>query len=302
MRVGVACSGGGLKGVALHAGFFEAMAEMGVAFHAVSGTSAGGIAAGYMGSGLTAKEHADVIRSLRLSDYVGVSVWDQLMAIKNRWKGWTGFISGTPMRQFIRRTVKTALIEECPVPTLIVTFDITAQKKRVLRSGMLEQAMRASSAIPFVWEAEKYSDGHYLWDGGGVSNLPAYELASAVADLDLIIVSAVMNLQKEPASNNDFIGERYSFVEAAERYVHAISEELLKSNLDLADNDTPIFAVQHPGFSMGLFDVDRIGDAIDIGRETTKKQITEFLKAPAVLDREKSLADRIRGILSEVVK
>ncbi|MBU3750201.1 MAG: esterase [Mycobacterium sp.] len=86
----------------------------------------------------------------------------------------------------VREIVGDVTIEELPIPYTAVTTDLVAGKSVWLQRGPLDEAIRASIAIPGVI-APHLLDGRLLADGGILDPLPIAPIAAANADLTVAV-------------------------------------------------------------------------------------------------------------------
>ena len=159
-------------GAAMSSGFFAFYAHTGVATamlaHGhrpthVSGSSAGAMVAGAYGAGMDPEHHARILLDLRREDF-----WDPGFGL--------GVLAGKKFDALLRKMLPVARFEDCHVPVRISVFDILARKTRVLESGDLANAIRASCAVPGMFHPV-WIDRRPYWDGGildrpGIAGVP----------------------------------------------------------------------------------------------------------------------------------
>ena len=86
----------------------------------------------------------------------------------------------------VRELLGTVTIEQLPIPYTAVTTDLIAGRSVWLQRGPLDQAIRASIAIPGVI-APHVIDGRLLADGGILDPLPLAPITAANADLTVAV-------------------------------------------------------------------------------------------------------------------
>jgi len=110
-------------------------------------------------------------------------------------------------QQNVRRLIERAqaltgvqTFEQLRVPLAVVATDLNAGRPAVFRSGELEQALLASTAIPGVFPSVRINDREHL-DGGVVDNTP---LNTAVDDgaRDILAVSLMGGGEYEQTPNS----------------------------------------------------------------------------------------------------
>ena len=82
----------------------------------------------------------------------------------------------------VREILGEVVIEDLPIPYTAVTTDLIAGKSVWLQRGPVDEAIRASIAIPGVISPHVL-DGRLLADGGILDPLPMAPLAAVNADL-----------------------------------------------------------------------------------------------------------------------
>jgi NTE family protein len=158
--VGLVLAGGGARGFA-HIGVLKALAEAGVPFDHLGGTSMGaiiaaGIAAEWSLEELTERVRTAFVDSNPLSDYTF-----PLIAL----------VRGKKVSTLLRQNFGDMRIEELPKPFFCVSSDLTTGRIHDHRSGALWRALRASVALPGILPPVTHH-GHLLVDGGVMNNLP----------------------------------------------------------------------------------------------------------------------------------
>ncbi len=82
-----------------------------------------------------------------------------------------GYARGEKLEAFVRGKVKQANIEQLAIPFAAVATDLNWGARVVLDKGPVARAVRASSAIPGIFEPVLHQ-GKLLVDGGVVDNIP----------------------------------------------------------------------------------------------------------------------------------
>lgn len=148
--------GAGYFGFFAHTGVLMALEEFGLRPRRVVGASAGAIAGGLWGAGLSAAEIADRLEALRRADF-----WDPGIPVNGLLKGqrFAGIL------QELLGEVGVERFEDAPIPLAMVVHELASNSVRVLETGPLEPAIRASAALPVLFKPVKIGDLRYL-DGG----------------------------------------------------------------------------------------------------------------------------------------
>lgn len=157
-RLCLALGGGAARGFA-HIGVIQVLEESGIKPHCVAGTSAGSLVAALYASGLNGTELARL--ALRMEESA-ITDW----SFPGR-----GVIRGEALARYVRLHTQGRLIEQLPMPLGIVATDLDSGQGVLFRRGDLGQAVRASSAVPAVFQPVRVGNREYV-DGGLVSPVP----------------------------------------------------------------------------------------------------------------------------------
>ncbi|MDD7911323.1 patatin-like phospholipase family protein [Pseudovibrio exalbescens] len=172
-RIGVALGGGGARGLS-HIPVLQALDDLGLKPHAMSGTSIGAlIGTGYAGGMSGDDIHALVQRVFGERNALMSKLWAL------RPKKISEMFSGSGLMQFNTQKVleiftEGALpesLEECPIPMSVITADYYNSSELIIRAGPAKRAVAASIAIPYVFKPVDW-EGRVLIDGGVVNPLP----------------------------------------------------------------------------------------------------------------------------------
>jgi len=142
----------GFFGFYAHAGVLWALEEAGVPPAAVRGSSAGALITGLWAAGLSATAIANELLGLKREDF-----WDPHPGF--------GLLRGRLFHERLERMLPERDISRCRVPVKISVFDTLSRKTRILEEGSLTHAIRASCALPFLFQPVWIGKKPYL-DGG----------------------------------------------------------------------------------------------------------------------------------------
>ena len=195
-------SGGSARGFA-HAGVLSVLDEYHVPIDLIIGVSMGSIIGGYYAFGYTPEEILAKANTFKLSSIINITSRGR------------GILNGDKELAIFRRDVGNAQIEDLKIPLIIVATDLTEKKVFIFNKGPLALAMRASSAIPGIFEPVKYGK-HLLVDGGVLDDIPV-DIAKKLG-AGTIIVSDVAAL--------------------ATLYDHGLRRSILELAIDLANRKT----------------------------------------------------------------
>ena len=139
----------------------------------IAGSSIGAVVAAFYAIGTSIPEMERIASKMRLwrSFYLAdVSIFP-----------WRGLIKGKRILRFLKKYLKDTTFEETKVPLLMVGTNIHERRSRVMNSGSIVQALRASIAIPGIFQSVRYGQ-ELIIDGGVLDPLPIRPLLDAGVD------------------------------------------------------------------------------------------------------------------------
>ncbi len=175
MRVALALGSGGARGYA-HIGVLNELTERGHEVVGIAGSSMGALVGGLQAAGkldeYTAWASSLTQRAvLRLLDPSITSA---------------GVLRAEKILDAVRAIVGDVTIEELPIPYTAVATDLITGKSVWMQRGPLDDAIRASIAIPGVI-TPYVLDGRLLADGGILDPLPMAPIAAVAADMTIAV-------------------------------------------------------------------------------------------------------------------
>ncbi|MDH4390361.1 MAG: patatin-like phospholipase family protein [Aquabacterium sp.] len=157
-RIGLALGGGAARGFA-HIGVIQVLEEAGIPVDLVAGTSAGSLVAALYAAG---RNGATLARLALAMDESAITDW----AFPGR-----GLIRGEALARYVRDQTGGKPIEQLARPLGIVATDLDSGEAVLFRRGDVGAAVRASSAVPAIFQPVKIGTREYV-DGGLVSPVP----------------------------------------------------------------------------------------------------------------------------------
>jgi NTE family protein len=171
--------GGGSLG-AMQVGMLEALAEHAIVPDLVVGTSVGAINGAVLAADPQGAAHRLAHSWSRLdpSRVFPHSVIGPLRALRKRHNH---LVSEAGLANILNENLPSgATFDDLAVPLRVVTTDAATGEAVVISSGPLVPALLASAAIPGIFPPVE-RDGHFLYDGGLVANLPVRQAVEAGA-------------------------------------------------------------------------------------------------------------------------
>ena len=172
-RIALALGGGAARGFA-HIGVIEVLEENGIHPDIVTGTSAGSLVAAMYASG---KSGVEMARLADTMDESAITDW----SFPGR-----GLIRGEALARYIRDVTGGKTIEQLKIPLGIVATDLDNGHSILFRRGDLGTAVRASSAVPAVFQPVKIGTHEYV-DGGLSSPVPVRSAREMGADVIIAV-------------------------------------------------------------------------------------------------------------------
>lgn len=191
IKVGLALGGGAARGFA-HIGVIKALESQGIVPDIVVGTSAGSL----VGALYAAGNNGFALNKLALEmDEAAISDWSVPFFSKS-----TGVLKGEALQNYVNRTVNGLPIEKLKIPFGAVATDLNSGQPILFQRGNTGAAVRASSAVPSVFQPVKIGDRSYV-DGGLVSPVPVRFAREMGADF-VIAVNISSQPDAQPAASS----------------------------------------------------------------------------------------------------
>ena len=190
LKLGLALGGGAARGFA-HVGVIQVLEEAGIAPSLVVGTSAGSLVAAFYASG---KNGAQLQRVSETMDEATLTDWTVPLLSR-------GMMRGDGLARYVAAQTGGRKIEDLPLPLGIVATDLHSGQGVLFQRGDIATAVRASSAVPAVFEPVRVAGRDYV-DGGLVSPVPVRFARQMGADVVLAV-----DISSAPESNkaNDML-------------------------------------------------------------------------------------------------
>ncbi len=183
-RIGLALGGGAARAFA-HVGVIQVLEEAGFKPEYITGTSAGSLVAAIYASGKTGAQLQQVAETM---DEAAIADWS--LPIFGR-----GMLRGDALARYVNTQVGGRLIESFPLPLGIVATDLQTGQSILFRRGDTGTAVRASSAVPAVFQPVGINGREYV-DGGLVSPVPVRYARQMGAELVIAV-----DISSAPESN-----------------------------------------------------------------------------------------------------
>lgn len=257
-RIGLALSGGGVRGVS-HLGVIQALTDHGIQFSHISGTSAGAIAAAFFAAGFAPKEILNLIKEAKLLKLLRPSI------------GSSGLLSILNVQHLIREYIPHNSFKDLKIRVTISSVDLGEGKLVYFTDGDLDLAILASCCLPGIFKPIIINDHMYV-DGGILNNFPVEPL---IGNCDFIIGSSCNHLP--------VVTEISSFGKMIDRAAMIAINASLNTHKISCD----VVIEPHGLGGYGIFDTDEAEVIYMIGYEEGLKAIRGNGKLAAVVKANK---------------
>ena len=187
VRIGLALGGGAARGFA-HIGVIKALESQGIQADIVVGTSAGSV----VGAMYAAGNNGFALQKMALEmDEATISDWSLPLFAKS-----SGVLKGDALQAYVNRMVHQTPIEKLKKPFGAVATDLSSGQAVLFQRGNTGTAVRASAAVPAVFQPVRINDRQYV-DGGLVAPVPVRFARDMGADLVIAV-----NISQQPEAQN----------------------------------------------------------------------------------------------------
>jgi NTE family protein len=205
-RVALALGSGGARGYA-HIGVIHELQDRGYQIVGIAGSSMGALV-----GGLQAAERLD-----EFADWARSLTQRSILRLLDPSITAAGVLRAEKILDAVRDILGAATIEELPIPYTAVATDLLAGKSVWLQRGPVDEAIRASIAIPGVI-APHVIDGRLLADGGILDPLPMAPIAAVNADLTIAVSlsgsETLADAEPEPRPTTEWLNRMLSSTSA----------------------------------------------------------------------------------------
>ena len=254
--IGIALGGGGVRGLA-HVLAIEVFDEFGIVPKAIAGTSIGSLIGALYASGRSGREIREGVREHII---LKEDRFQELRRKRRTLFQWLKFFRPAPTHgailspdgflHYLLDQLAVETFEELKIPFYVVATDYDARERVIFEQGPLLPALKASMAIPGVFEPVVH-EGRVLVDGGVVENLPHPVIAGkcdAVIAID-VIPSAVPGNGEPPKMIDSLLGTFDTMTERATK--------------EAVENYPPAIYLRTNPKGIRILDFDRIEEVYD---------------------------------------
>lgn len=202
LKIGLALGGGAARGFA-HIGVIKALEAQGIVPDIVVGTSAGSVVGALYASGYNGFQLQKIALDM---DEATISDWALPLFSKS-----TGVLKGEALQNYVNKAVHNTPMEKLKIPFGCVATDLKTGQPILFRRGNTGLAVRASSAVPSVFQPVSIGGKTYV-DGGLVAPVPVRFAKEMGADFIIAVnISSATDGQKT-ASSLDVLMQTFSIM------------------------------------------------------------------------------------------
>lgn len=281
MKIGLALSGGGIRGIA-HAGVIQALEEKNIKIDIIGGTSSGSMVAVLYAMGYSPyhiyilfKRYAKQIAKLNSFPLLS-GVGSIISASKTQF---TGIRSGNSIEEVFdelanRREINT--IKKIKMPIVIPTVDITEGKEYICTNDIanlakknyitdikIGKAVRASCSFPIAFGPCSV-ENHLFMDGGILDNIPVSEVKAQGADKVIAV-----------KFNADEVDEQSDVMDIIMKTTDIMGSKISEKSLRRSDIVLNVYTDK-----IGLLDIEKMEKCYKYGYDCVmeNKEIEKLLK------------------------
>lgn len=293
-KVGLVLSGGGAKGAA-HIGVLQYIEEAGIPIDYIAGTSMGSIVGGMYALGYSSDEIRDIISSVDWDRLISNNVDRRKISFNQKSDRNTHVINvpfslETNSEELQSRSFRNSLpkglvsgdnlinlfnslsvgysdpisFDELPIPFICIATNMINGEAEVLDKGEFSKSLRASMAIPILFDPIKMNNTLYV-DGGLVSNFPVEQCRAMGADY-IIGVSMSPGLEENPENLSSILSQ-----------VKQLKEVITDKDFDEYHQQCDIFiSPDLRGVGMLSFDAESVARVTQSGYDAAQAQEANF--------------------------
>lgn len=278
MKIGIALSGGGIRGIA-HAGVLQALEKNNIPIDIIGGTSAGSMIASLYAMGYSPEE-IFLLFQKNAKKIIGANTSPIIAGIqsflKRKNQTISGFRNGASIEEIYNQLAKEKQIEtlnQVTMPLVIPTVDIMESKEYVFTNQIpkveeeqryitditVGKAVRASSSFPAVFNLCNIKK-HAFMDGGALDNVPVNEVKKQGADRVIAV-----------KFDADKIDEKSNIMDIVMKTIDIMGNKIAEDNLKQSD-----FVLNVYTDKVGLLDTKKLDKCFEYGYEAVIKNLDKI--------------------------
>lgn len=280
MKIGLALSGGGIRGIA-HAGVIAALEKNNIKIDIIGGTSSGAIVSSLYAMGYS-PYHIFILFKRYAKEIAKMNATPIVSGIKNLFLSnkslITGFRTGTNIEDIYNEYAakkEITNISQIKMPLVIPTVDITQSREYVFTNYIpkendnkqyitdisIGKAIRASSSFPAFFSPCEYNK-HIFMDGGVLDNIPVNEVKKQGADKVIAV-----------KFDADRINEQSNIMDIVMKTIDIMGSKISEESLEMSDYVLNVYTDK-----VGLLDFKKLDKCYKYGYDCVMEHIGEIKK------------------------
>jgi NTE family protein len=213
-KIGLALGSGGAWGVA-HIGVLSVFHELEIPVAYLSGCSSGAFVGALYAGGVEGAALEECGRTYGWRDAGRLVIPPRM-----------GLASNERMADYLKKRIGTPRFDQLRLPFSVVATNLATGQKRIFQEGPVIPAIRASCAIPGIFEPVAI-DGELYCDGGLLDRLPCDVLRTAGADVVIGVDLGRYETTWRPRNISEVIGRAIDIVTAGQAEADVKTADLL---------------------------------------------------------------------------
>lgn len=202
VKIGLALGGGAARGFA-HIGVIKALEAQGIVPDIIVGTSAGSVVGALYAAGNSGFQLQKLAFDM---DEAAISDWALPLFGKS-----SGVLKGEALQAYVNKAVGNLPIEKLKIPFGAVASDLKNGQPILFQRGNTGMAVRASSAVPGVFQPVVIG-GHTYVDGGLVAPVPVRFARDMGADFIIAVNISTQTEAQAAISSLEVIMQTFSIM------------------------------------------------------------------------------------------
>lgn len=275
MKIGVALSGGGIRGIA-HAGVLKALEDNNIKPDIIGGTSSGSMVAMLYASGYSPyhiyilfKKYAIDIAKINTKPIIKNYMLNKKITLK-------GLKTGKSIEKVFDEVINKQgiyIMKDIKMPVVIPTVDLMNCKEYIFTNNPpnneekyitdinVGKAIRSSSSFTAVFSPCEFKE-HAFIDGGALDNIPVEEVKKQGAD---VVIGVKFN--------SDEITKNSNIMDMTMKTIDIMGSKISEENIRKANYILNVYTDK-----TGLLDIDKLDMCYKYGYDAVMQNIDEIKK------------------------
>lgn len=279
MKLGIALSGGGIRGIA-HAGVLKALEDNNIKIDVIGGTSSGAIIATYYAMGYSPLYIYKMFKkySKQVVKFNGKCLISRIVNfISKKDKHILGLKDGNYMEELFEKEAKLKKIDnfsQIKFPIVVPAVDIKKSKEYIFTNEIpndvkdkeqyitdisVGKALRSSSSFPIIFTPCYYKN-HAFLDGGILDNIPENEVRKKGADK---VISVKFD--------SDRVDKNSNIMDLTMKIIDIMGNKISEESIEKSDLVLNVYTDK-----VGLLDIKKLDKCYRYGYEYTIKNIDKI--------------------------